>query len=75
MPETFQPMWLVIQATCLFWLMSFVLIVLGLVFAFTLATHPRRRVASAVCAGLGLLFNSAALLAFMWYATVAPGGV
>ncbi|MFN3167688.1 MAG: hypothetical protein ACE37H_11560 [Phycisphaeraceae bacterium] len=75
MPETFQPLWLVIQATCLFWLLSFVLIALGLVFAFTLGASRRQRLASAVYGGLGLLFNAAALLIFLWDATVSAGGV
>jgi len=75
LPETFAPLWIAVQATCMVWLMSFVLIVLGLVFAYTLGATKRHRVASLVCGGLGLLFNATALLAFLWEATVSPGGV
>lgn len=75
MPETFQPMWLVVQATCAFWLLSFLLIGLAVLFAFTLDADKRVRIAAVVCGGAAFLFNGTALLAFLWYATVAPGGV
>lgn len=75
MPEAFQPLWIAIQLTCAFWLMSFVMIGLAVLLALVLETPRRVRVIAAVCGGLGLLFNAAALGAFMWYATVSPGGV
>jgi len=75
MPETFQPLWIVIQLTFLFWLMSFVLIGLSLNFAFVLKTSRRERIVAVVCGGAGLLLNATAFLTFMWYATTSPGGV
>ena len=75
MPTTFEPLWLVIQATCMFWLMSFLLIGLAILFAFVLQTTRHDKVVAVACGGTGLLLNAAALLAFMWAATVSPGGV
>jgi len=75
MPETFQAIWLVHQATFSFWLMSFVLIVLAVIFALVLQPPKRERTASIICGTLGFILNAAAFLAFMIYATVSPGGV
>lgn len=75
MPKTFQPLWHVVQLTCAFWLSSFVLIGLAILFAFLLKASKRDRIVALICGGLGLLLNAAALLAFMWEATVSPGGV
>ena len=74
-PDALQPLWTVVQLTCLFWLMSFVLIGVAMIFAFIQQVPKSVRLASMICGSMGLLLNAFALLAFMWDATVSPGGV
>lgn len=75
LPDTFEPLWLMIQLTFLFWLMSFVLIGLAILFAFVLKTSRRNRIITLICAGLGFLLNASAMLVFLWEATTSAGGV
>ena len=75
MPDVFQPLWIVVQLTCMVWLTSFVLIGLAVIFAFTLNAPKRVWITAIICGGTGFMLNAIALLAFMWYATTSPGGV
>ena len=75
LPDTFEPLWLVVQLTFMAWLMSFVLIGLPILLVFVLRGPRRERVTAIVFGSIGLLLNGVAMLAFLWNATVSPGGV
>ena len=71
--EQFPWVWMINPITMQVWLASFALILVGTILAFSQPRSVRWLLAG--CGALCLALNAAALMVFLWAATVSGGGV